>query len=268
MSLAASTGLARPDAPLARRNPVAKVGAGLLLSGCLIATLDPVAPAVALAVELATLPLFGLRLGVLARRAAPLLLAVLGIVVALVLFSGDRSGRVLVDLGPIVVTTGVLADALALSLRLVAISLPGLVIFATIDPTDLADALVQNLRAPARFAIGALAAFRLVPLLGAEWRMLTLARRARGVDAGHNPVAALRLFASAMFTLLVGAIRRGTRLAMAMDARGFDAGTPRSVARPQRFGAADVILVAAGGLVGAAALAISIWLGTFTPLLA
>ena len=260
--------LGRPDAPLARRNPVAKLGAGLLLSGFLIATLDPVAPAVALAVELATLPLFGVRLRVVARRAAPLLLAVLGIVTTLVLFGGDRSGRTLVALGPIVVTTGVLGSALALSLRLVAISLPGLVIFATIDATDLADALVQNLRAPARFAIGALAAFRLVPLLGAEWRMLTLARRARGVDAGHNPVAAVRMFASTMFTLLVGAIRRGTRLATAMDARGFDAGTPRSIARPQRFVAADAALVVAGGLVGAASVALSIHLGTFTPLLA
>jgi energy-coupling factor transport system permease protein len=268
VSLAAPTVLARPDAPLARRNPVAKLGAGLLLSLFLIASLDPVAPAVALAVELATLPLFGVRLAALARRAAPLLLAVLGIVTTLVLFGGDRSGRVLVDIGPIVVTTGVLANALALSLRLVAISLPGLVIFATIDPTDLADALVQNVKAPARFAIGALAAFRLVPLLGAEWRMLTLARRARGVDAGHNPGAAVRLFASSTFTLLVGAIRRGTRLATAMDARGFDAGTPRSVARPQRFGVADAALLVAGALVGATAIGVSVVLGTFTPLLA
>jgi energy-coupling factor transport system permease protein len=268
VSLATTTVLARPDAPLARRNPVAKLGAGLLLSGFLITTLDPVAPAVALAVELATLPLFGVRLGALARRAAPLVLAVSGIVTTLVLFGGDRAGRVLVAVGPIVVTTGVLADALALSLRLVAISLPGLVIFATIDPTDLADALVQNVKAPARFAIGALAAFRLVPLLGAEWRLLTLARRARGVDADRNPVAAARLFASSMFRLLVGAIRRGTRLATAMDARGFNAGTPRSVARPQRFVLADAALVVAGALVGAVAVGVSIWLGTFTPLLA
>jgi energy-coupling factor transport system permease protein len=266
MSFAAPP-LARPGAPLARRNPVAKVGAALLLTGFLIATLDPVAPAVALAVELATLPLFGVSPRALIRRAAPLALAVLGIVTTLVLFGTDRTGRVLIDLGPIVVTTGVLESALALSLRLVAISLPGLVVFATIDPTDLADALVQNVRAPARFAVGALAAFRLVPLLGAEWRLLTAARRARGVDAGRNPVAALRLFASTMFTLLVGAIRRGTRLATAMDARGFDSGTPRTVARPQHFGAADAALVVAGALVGAAAIAVSVALGTFTPLL-
>ncbi len=54
--------------------------------------------------------------------------------------------------------------------------------------------------------------------------MITVARRARGVEAGRNPVARLRLFVSTAFTLLVGAIRRGTRLAVAMDARGFDSG--------------------------------------------
>ena len=242
------------NAPLARRNPVAKLGAALLLSGFVVATLDPVAPSVALAIELATLPLFGVSPAHLARRAYPLLLAVFGIVVTLILFGADRSGEVLFRAGPIVVTTGTLGGALALSLRLVAVTLPGLVVFATVDPTDLADALVQNLRAPARFAIGALAGFRLMPLLGAEWRMLTLARRARGVDAGGNPVAAVRLFTATTFALLVGAIRRGTRLATAMDARGFDSGAPRTFARPKRLGAADVALVVAA--VGLTALAV------------
>jgi hypothetical protein len=74
-------------------------------------------------------------------------------------------------------------------------------VFATTDPTDLADALVQNAKAPARFAIGALAAMRLLPLLGAEWQALALARRARGIDAGHNPIARLRLFGSTAFAL-------------------------------------------------------------------
>ena len=46
MSFAAP--IAQPDAPLARRNPVAKLAAGLALSFALLATLDPVAPAIAL----------------------------------------------------------------------------------------------------------------------------------------------------------------------------------------------------------------------------
>ncbi|SCG60581.1 energy-coupling factor transporter transmembrane component T family protein [Micromonospora inositola] len=259
--------VAAPGAPLARRNPVAKLAAALVFSFALIATLDPVAPALAIVVELAVLPLFGIRYRVLARRAWPLLASAAGILLTLVLFAADRSGRVLVDAGPILVTSGVLVTALGLVLRLLAVALPGVIVFATTDPTDLADALIQNAKAPARFAIGALAAFRLVPLLGQEWQMISMARRARGVDAGRNPLAKLRLFVSTAFALLVGAIRRGTRLAVAMDARGFDAGIPRTVARRQRFTTADGLLVVGAAVLAGAALAVSIVLGTFRPLL-
>ncbi|MCL7460750.1 energy-coupling factor transporter transmembrane component T family protein [Micromonospora echinofusca] len=259
--------VAAPDAPLARRNPVAKLAAALVFSFILIATLDPVAPAIAIAVELALLPLFGVRLRVLARRAWPLLVGAVGVVVTLVLFAAERSGRVLVEAGPVVVTSGVLLTALGLVLRMFAVALPGVIVFATTDPTDLADALIQNARAPARFAIGALAAFRLVPLLGQEWQMISMARRARGVEAGRNPLAKLRLFASTAFALLVGAIRRGTRLAVAMDARGFDAGIPRTVARRQRFVAADGLLIVGAAVLAGAALTVSVLVGTFRPLI-
>jgi energy-coupling factor transport system permease protein len=259
--------VADPTAPLARRNPVAKLAAALLFSFALVATLDPVAPAIAIAIELAVLPLFGIRYGVLARRAAPLLLGAVGIVVTLVLFAAEREGRVLVEAGPVLVTSGVLVTALGLVLRMLAVALPGVIVFATTDPTDLADALIQNAKASPRFAIGALAAFRLVPMLGQEWQMISLARRARGVDAARNPLAKLRLFVSTAFGLLVGAIRRGTRLAVAMDARGFDAGTPRTTARRQRFTVADGLLIVGATVLAGAALGASIALGTFRPLI-
>ena len=266
MSLALEP-VADPAAPLARRNPVAKLGAALLFSLPLIATLDPLTPAIALAIELAVLPLFGVRYRVLARRAWPLALAAGGIFVAMVLFAADRGGDLLLALGPFDITTGVLSGALGLVLRVFAVALPGIIVFATTDPTDLADALVQNAKAPARFAIGALAAVRLLPLLGAEWQALTLARRARGIDAGRNPVARLRLFGSTAFALLVAALRRGGRLAVAMDARGFDSGVPRTYARRQVFTRADTALLVAAGLLSAAALTTTVLAGLFRPLL-
>ncbi|MGA3541664.1 energy-coupling factor transporter transmembrane component T family protein [Micromonosporaceae bacterium DT194] len=255
--------VADPRAPLARRNPVAKLAAALLFSFALVVTVDPVAPAIAIAMELALLPLFGVRYGVLLRRTWPLVIGAVGVVVAMVLFAAERDGPVLLSAGPLVVTSGVLMTTLGLVLRMFAVALPGVIVFATTDATDLADALIQNVRAPARFAIGALAAFRLVPLLGQEWQMISMARRARGVEAGRNPVAKLKLFVSTAFALLVGAIRRGSRLAVAMDARGFDAGTPRTVARRQHFTAADAALIAGALLLAAIALGVSIRLGTF-----
>jgi energy-coupling factor transport system permease protein len=233
---------------LARRNPLAKLAAAALLGFSLLFSLDPLTPALALAVDLAAAPLFGVRLDRLARRSWPLLFSAAAIVAGQLLFTG----------------AGALA-ALGLGLRVLAVALPGIVVFATTDPTDLADALVQNARAPARFAIGALAAFRLMPLLGDEWRLLRQARRARGVDAGLNPVALVRLAGALAFGLLVGAIRRGIRLATAMDARGFDSGRPRTAARPSRFTRADVALIAGAAATVAVILAISVAVGAYRP---
>lgn len=263
-----TTTMHRSDAPLARRNPVAKLAAGLVLTCAVLATLDPLTPALAVAIELTLVPLFGLRFGELVRRAGPVLIGAAGVIVSLLFFAAERTGTVLVTLGPFAITSGLLTTALGLSLRLFAVALPAILVFSTTDPTDLADALIQNLKAPPRFAIGALAALRLVPLLGEQWRLLGLARRARGVDSGGNPIAALRIFGSTTFALLVGAIRRGTRLAIAMDARGFDSGVPRTTARRQRFGPADLGLVLAAAALAAALLTITIAVGTFDPLLA
>ena len=229
--------LANPAAPLARRNPVAKLAAVFALSFALVSTLDPAPPAVVLAAELVAVPLFGVRYPTLVRRGWPVLLSAAGFaVVQLVFGTGPRS------------------TAIGLALRVLAVALGSVLVFASIDPTELADALVQQVRVPARFAIGALAAFRLLPLLAQEWELLVLARRARGIDAGRNPVVRLRLFASTTFGLLVGAIRRGTRLATAMDARGFDAGIARTTAREIRFTTADAALV--GGALLLAVLAL------------
>jgi energy-coupling factor transport system permease protein len=228
---------------IVNRDATAKLAAAAILTLALLVTLDPVTSLAAIALELAIAPLAGLRYGTLLRRGWPLLVSALGVVVATALFS-----------------SGATSEALKYAIRLIAVALPGVLAFATIDPTELADSLMAHLRVPPRFAIGALAAFRLVPLLTAEWRQLVLARRARGVDAGWNPVARLRLFASAMFALLVGAIRRGIRLATAMEARGFDSGVPRTVARATHFGWKDGLVVAGGAAVAAIALLTGHWL--------
>jgi energy-coupling factor transport system permease protein len=258
--------LAEPGAVLARRNPAAKLAASALLTFILLASVDPVTPAVAIILELALVPLFGIRYPRLIRRGWPLVASAVAVFACTVVFTAHGGGATLLRAGPLVVTAGALSAALGLAVRILAVALPGLVVFATTDPTDLADSLIQQVRVPPRFAIGALVAFRLVPLLADEWEMLTLARRARGVDAGHDPVARVRLFAQTTFALLVGAIRRGTRLATAMDARGFDAVTSRSIARPQRFTAADAAMVVGALLLAAIAIGTSVAAGTFRPL--
>jgi energy-coupling factor transport system permease protein len=241
---------------------VAKLAGAFGLVFVLVAAADPVTACLALAGELAIVPLAGMRYGVLARRLAPLLIAAAGVFLVTLLFTTRRGGTALLW----EVTTESVSTALGMSVRLLAMALPGVLAFATTDPTDLADSLIQQARVPARFAVGALAAWRLMPLLAADWEAMTFARRARGIDAGWSPLARARLFAGTTFALLVGAIRRGTRLAAAMDARGFDSGLPRTIARPQRFGPVDALLIAGSVGLALAAVAVSMRLGTFRPL--
>lgn len=236
---------------LGRFNPAAKLGAATLVLVGLLVTADLVTASILLAVELAAVELSGIRWRVLARRVWPLPVAAAGVAVANLVAS---------DAGP--------ATTAAVSLRLMAIALPGILVFASTDAVDLADSLAQQLRVPPRFAYGALAALRLLPLLSAEWDTIHRARRARGIDAGRSPLGAACLFASAVYALLIAAIRKATRLAMAMDSRGFDARGPRTVARRQRVGRADWLLLVATGTVVAGANLAAVLLGTWHPLLA
>ncbi|SDD74073.1 energy-coupling factor transporter transmembrane component T family protein [Glycomyces harbinensis] len=252
------------DAPIARVNPVAKLAAVAAVSTTALVAADWLTPLLLLAVLAAAIPFSGIRIRALARHLAWLWLAAGTVVVVNALFAAEQTGRTLLAFGPVEISSGALLDGTAIGLRVCVAATAGVLGFATTDPTDLADALTQQLKAPARFTLGALAALRLLPLLGAEWQQITTARRARGLEAGWNPLRRARLFASTMFTLLVGAIRRAGRLAAAMDARGFDSEIPRTHARTQRMAAGDWALTALAVAVCAGAVAASVAYGTFT----
>jgi energy-coupling factor transport system permease protein len=68
------------------------------------------------------------------------------------------------------------------------------------------------------------------------------------------------------FALLVGALRRGSRLATAMDARGFDSGIARTNARGSALHARDAVFVVGTALVCAAGITLSVVLGTWAPI--
>jgi energy-coupling factor transport system permease protein len=255
------------DAPLARANPVAKLGAALVLLVALFASLDWLTALVVLAGLLAVLPVSGLRIRTLVGRAWLIGLAALSIGVFNVLFAAEQAGPIVLAVGPLRIGAETLVNGAGLALRLLAIAVAGILATATSQPTELADALIQQLHVSPRFAIGALAAMRLLPLFAHEWQVIAMARRARGVEAGRNPLAALRLFAGQLLALLVGAIRRGSRMALAMEARGFGARDCRTTARVQRMRATDWAWIA--GAIGLAALAIgaSLAAGTWRPLI-
>lgn len=251
-----------PAAPLAHANPIAKLGAALLLMVVLFVSDDLLTPTILLAGLLATLPLTGLAPRVLLARSWPLLVVATSVGVLNAVFAPEQVGAV-IRIGPALVGAQNLLAGLALGVRLLTIAGVGVVTLATIEPTDLADALVQQVRVSPRFAVGALAALRLLPILADEWQLIRLARRARGVDAGRSPFAAAAIFFGELLTLLIAAIRRATRLALAMEARGLGSRPCRGIARPQRVRAADLALLAAAALLAAGAVGVGLAAGTY-----
>lgn len=245
-------------ARVAAINPVAKLLVAAMIGVGLVLSLDWVSAAVALAGELALLPWLGIPAAALLRRSAPILIAApLGALT--ILLYGQPSGRTHAQFLLVHITDGSIELAIATGLRVLAIALPAVWLLASVDPTDLADALGQVLRLPARFVLGALGALRLVTLLGEDWRAIGLARRARGLgDRGR-----VRGFLGQAFGLLVLAIRRGTALATAMEARGLGAPGPRTWARPSRLRARDAVFVAVGAAVVALAITVSVATGSW-----
>jgi len=243
--------VADPSAPLARLHPIAKIVAALIVMLALFVTVDLVTSSVVLVTLLIAARFSGLPPRSLAARAAPLLIGAVSLGVFNALLSGSA------------------AAGAAIAMRIIGVSLAGMLAVATIDPTDLADALVEHAHAPSRFVVGALAAFRLFPLFSREWDVLGLARRARGIEADRTYVDRVRAFPGRALGLLVAAIRRATRLALAMDARGFGSrdSSCRTLARPRALALRDGALVAGAVVLATAATALSVALGTWRPLL-
>jgi energy-coupling factor transport system permease protein len=254
----------RPNAaaPLARANPVAKLVAAVILMGVLFVSVDPLTPAIVLAGLAACVPLTGIAVRDLLIRSRPILIAALAVGLLNIAFAAEHAGTP-IRVGPWTVGSENVLAGLALALRLAAIAMSGVLAIVTTDPTDLADSLVQQARVPPRFAVGALAAARLMPIMATEWQSLALARRARGVSAGGSPLVALRLAFGRLLAMLVGAVRRGTRLASAMESRGFGARPCRSVARPQRITRGDWVLMGAAAALGLGTIALGMALGSW-----
>ena len=245
----------RPDF-LTSVTPAARLIAGLTWLVASIVTLDPVVPVrLAVAGVVALVLWSGLPLRRLPRRLAPLGVAIVSLTAISILLSGsnaDRSLAALVAFGPVRITAPAVSAGLAIGLRVVVIGLTTLLVFGPSDPTRMADSLVQQWRVPDRFAYGTLAAFRVAPFMAGDWTVIAAARRLRGIGSG-GVTGRIRDAGDRLLVMLVSAIRRAERLALAMDARGFDSGIRRSHFRELRVTWRDWLTIVVAVAVAVAA---------------
>lgn len=226
-------------------NPLTRLALILLITTPLLLSVDWVSAAVSLLITFIFAPLCGIGLVRLLKMSWPLFIIAPISGVSMLLYA-QEGGREYFSFFLATVTDNSIELALAMMLRVLAVALPVIVLARDIDPTELGDALAQILRLPARFVIGAVAGVRMLTLFKDDWQAMTQARRARGL-ADRGKIAHTL---SMSFGLLVLALRRGGKLATAMEARGFGrpipGGNKRTWARESKLTRTDWTVMLCG----------------------
>jgi energy-coupling factor transport system permease protein len=218
-----------PPSLLSRRNPTVKGALVLFLSLLLVFVLDPITPLLFLAPTIgAGIALGGVRPRAYVRALAPLILVGLGFVWTNALFAIAAPGDIVHQLGPLRISERGLVFGVAIAIRGLAIGALSLTFVLTTDPTDLAVSLVRHARLPFRIVYALLAGYRFLPFFTAEYAQVRLAQRLRGGGHQSGPGRRLAEPFRLLLPLLALAIRRATRIGVAMDSRGFSAASTRT----------------------------------------
>lgn len=192
-----------------------------------------------------TTAVFALALLVL-NRTSPLTLILLmipftlfglGFVTTHLLFRQD-GGFAATVASEAVYASDALSAGLTLALRAIACGIVSVFFALTTDPGAFVRALMTYARLPPKFGYPLFAAMQLVPQLAHEAQQIRMAR------AMHNGRSLRRLpsppeVASLVVPLLAFAIRGASRSAIAMEARGFDPGAPRTIINVPGFSRYD-----------------------------
>ena len=256
---------------LRRRDPTAKVLVALLISLLLILVIDPVTPLLFLALAaIAAVGFGGVPAGSYLRGLAPLVAVALGFVWTNAFFAVVPVGETRWQLGPLSASASGLAFGLGIGLRGLAIGAISLAALRTSDETQLVVSLIRNARVPYRIGYAMLAAFRFFPLIGDEYARIRLAQRVRAVRP-RSVGARVRGAVRGVIPLFAEATRRATRIAVAMDARGFASARERTYWRAAPITRADRVFVVGAMVIAFAILAagaaggwLRLWDGRFS----
>lgn len=252
------------DSLLHRLNPLSKVLATLPVLAFVALTTEPWTPLAFIALTAAlVLGLGQIPLGLFLRVAAPLALLMLGFLLVypfVVRRELVEGSPLLFTLGPLAVYEAGAMYGLATALRVYALILLSLPFSLTTDASDFIRALVQQWRLPYKLGYGALAAFRFVPMLQSELRVIQAAHRVRGVAAGGGLRGAYAQARRYAVPLLATAIRQAERTALAMDGRAFGAYPARTYYRRMAFAPRDYWFVGGFWLVSLL-LVLALWWG-------
>lgn len=200
---------------LHRLNPVSKLA---LAASVILATVFAQSW-LALAGLLATTLALGAYAGAFSRLAGllkvlcPVALIMLALQIVFV-----RSGEPIL---PLITVDGLVTGGKA-CLRLIGVALPLVLVLSVTRLTDLANACVEILRVPYKYAFAFTTALRFVPVFTREMNAIMEAQTARGVEFDtKNPFKKMSLMLPVCIPLLVTSVGKTDATALAAEQRGF-----------------------------------------------
>ncbi len=132
----------------------------------------------------------------------------------------------------------------------------------TTDPLDISDALVKllgplkRLKVPVdHLGLVVFMAFRFIPLLFEEARMIYAAQLSRGFNPKGGFIKRIKNAVPLMTAVFMASIRRADNMALALEARGFYPGRERSSYRMFRIRPVDMVIL----VIALAALILAVW---------
>lgn len=138
-------------------------------------------------------------------------------------------------------TDGLVSGAKA-CLRLLGVALPLVLVLTVTKTTDLANACVEKLHIPYKYAFTFTTALRFVPVFTQEMNAIMEAQTARGVEFdSKNPFRKLSLMLPVCIPLLVTSVGKTDATALAAEQRGFYLRTRASSYRRYPFALRDAV---------------------------
>ena len=134
-------------------------------------------------------------------------------------------------------------------LRLLGVALPLILMLTVTKLNDLANAVVEVLHVPYRYAFTFTTALRFVPVFSQEMNAIMEAQTARGVEYDtKNPIKKLKLMLPLCVPLLVSSVGKTDATALAAEQRGFYLRTRESSYKRYPMGGADYAVLAASAI--------------------
>ncbi len=149
-----------------------------------------------------------------------------------------------------VTTDGLLTGSKA-GLRLLGVALPLILMLTVTQLGDLANAVVEVLHVPYRYAFTFTTALRFVPVFSQEMNAIMEAQTARGIEYDtKNPIKKMQLMLPLCIPLLVSSVAKTDATALAAEQRGFYLRTRESSYKRYPMLARDfAVLAASVGLI-------------------